>query len=163
MRYYVKQGEREWGVDIERLPKGQLAATLDGVLTEVTILSEAPTLVVAVGGRVMELFSAGPDAVAMRGGADAFHFESAQARALSRSEQAREGAAAREVRAPMPGRVVKVLVSPGDSVEPGAGLLVIEAMKMENELDARSAGVIAGIFVKPGDIVERGALLVSLE
>jgi biotin carboxyl carrier protein len=63
----------------------------------------------------------------------------------------------------MPGRVVKVLVSPGDSVEPGAGLLVIEAMKMENELDARSAGVIAGIFVKPGDIVERGALLVSLE
>jgi biotin carboxyl carrier protein len=163
MRYYVKQGEREWGVDIERLPTGQLAATLDGVLTEVTILSEAPTLVVAVGGRVMELFSAGPFAVAMPGGADPFQFESAQARALSSSERAREGAAAREVRAPMPGRVVKVLVSPGDSVEPGAGLLVIEAMKMENELDARSAGVIAGIFVKPGDIVERGALLVSLE
>jgi biotin carboxyl carrier protein len=163
MRYYVKQGEREWGVDVERLPTGQVAVTLDGVRTEVTILSEAPTLVVAVGGRVMELFSAGPNAVAMPGGAEAFRFESAQARALTSGERTQEGECAREVRAPMPGRVVKVLVSPGDSVEPGTGLLVIEAMKMENELDAKSAGVIAGIFVSPGDIVERGALLVSLE
>jgi biotin carboxyl carrier protein len=162
MRYYVKQGEREWAVDVTRLSGDRLSVTLDGAPTEVTVLAERPTLVVSVGGRVLELFPSGADGVALAGAGAGFRVESGHARALSRSSGEGRAAGAREIRAPMPGRVVKVLVALGDAVSEGSGLLVIEAMKMENELDARAAGTVAGIFVQPGDVVDRGALLVSL-
>ena len=61
--------------------------------------------------------------------------------------------------APMPGKIVKVLVSPGDSVEAGRGLVVMEAMKMENELKATRGGTVQEIKVKEGQAVETGALL----
>ena len=67
------------------------------------------------------------------------------------------------VRAPMPGLVVRVEVAVGDSVGAGAGLVVVEAMKMENELRAPGAGVVAAIHVTPGAPVEKGAPLVTLE
>ena len=63
----------------------------------------------------------------------------------------------------MPGLIVKVLVSVGDSVEPGAPLVVMEAMKMENELRAAGAGVVAAIEVREGQNVESAALLVRFE
>ena len=62
----------------------------------------------------------------------------------------------------MPGRVVKVLVSKGDAVEAGQGLLVLEAMKMENEVKARAAGTVAEVHVAPGAAVEGSAKLVTL-
>jgi len=67
------------------------------------------------------------------------------------------------IRAPMPGLVVRVAVEPGQQVDAGAGLVVVEAMKMENELRAPGAGVVAAVHVAPGQVVERGAALVTLE
>ncbi len=67
-----------------------------------------------------------------------------------------------EVRALMPGRVVEVRVSPGDRVEPGAVLLVLEAMKMQNEIRASSAGVVDRCCVTAGDTVDGGALMLVL-
>lgn len=64
---------------------------------------------------------------------------------------------------PMPGRVVQVLVAPGDEVRKGQGLVIVEAMKMENELKAVRAGRIAAVHVTPGSSVEKGALLLELE
>lgn len=64
--------------------------------------------------------------------------------------------------APMPGLVVRVLVAPGDAVQPGQGLVVMEAMKMENELRASSAGRVVRVPATPGAAVEKGALLVEL-
>jgi len=64
--------------------------------------------------------------------------------------------------APMPGKIVKVLVSEGDAVEAGRGVLVMEAMKMENELKATRAGTIQEIRVKEGQAVEMGALLLVI-
>jgi acetyl/propionyl-CoA carboxylase alpha subunit len=64
--------------------------------------------------------------------------------------------------APMPGLIVRVNVSIGDHVEAGQGLVVMEAMKMENELRATAAGTVSGVQVTPGTAVEKGALLVSL-
>jgi biotin carboxyl carrier protein len=64
--------------------------------------------------------------------------------------------------APMPGKIVKVLVSLGDVVEAGRGLLVMEAMKMENELKAARAGTIEDIKVQEGQAVDMGALLLVI-
>jgi len=63
----------------------------------------------------------------------------------------------------MPGRVVKVHVAAGDVVTVGQPLLVIEAMKMENELKAKLAGTIAEVFVGAGTAVEANAKLLSFE
>jgi biotin carboxyl carrier protein len=74
-------------------------------------------------------------------------------------------AAAGEVRvvAPMPGRIVRVLVKPGDQVEARQGLVVVEAMKMENEIAAAKAGVVKEVAVSAGQSVESGRLLVVIE
>lgn len=67
------------------------------------------------------------------------------------------------VRAPMPGLIVRVNVKVGDEVQAGQGLVVMEAMKMENELRATAAGTVRSVEVSPGTAVEKGALLVALE
>lgn len=64
--------------------------------------------------------------------------------------------------APMPGLVVRVNVQPGDEVQPGQPLVVIEAMKMENELRATTAGRVSAVKVQPGAAVEKGLILVEL-
>ena len=73
------------------------------------------------------------------------------------------GEGPQRVTAPMPGKIVKLLVKPGDRVEPRQGLVVVEAMKMENELRARSAGTVSEVRVAEGSSVEAGAILVILE
>ncbi len=64
--------------------------------------------------------------------------------------------------APMPGLVVRVSVGVGDTVSAGQGLVVVEAMKMENELRASVAGVVTAVLAVPGQAVDKGALLVEL-
>ncbi|HYJ15717.1 MAG TPA: biotin/lipoyl-containing protein [Candidatus Limnocylindria bacterium] len=64
---------------------------------------------------------------------------------------------------PMPGKILAVLVSDGDQVEKGQGLVIVEAMKMENEVHSPIAGEVKEIKVKPGDTVESGALLLIVE
>jgi biotin carboxyl carrier protein len=76
--------------------------------------------------------------------------------------QGRKPAVGGVVKAPMPGLVVRVEVSEGQTVEIGEGLVVVEAMKMENELRASHKGIVEQIHVKAGDRVEKGAPLVSL-
>lgn len=66
------------------------------------------------------------------------------------------------VKALMPGRIVRILVQKGDTVKKGAGLLILEAMKMENEIQAPADGVIEEVFVEVGQAVEGGADLVVL-
>ena len=68
-----------------------------------------------------------------------------------------------ELRAPMPGRIVKVLVEPGDMVSARQGLVVVEAMKMENELRAPKDGRVVDVRVKEGMSVEAGAILITVE
>jgi biotin carboxyl carrier protein len=65
--------------------------------------------------------------------------------------------------APMPGLIVRVNVKAGDKVEAGQGVVVMEAMKMENELRATAPGTVKSVEVSTGTAVEKGALLVVLE
>jgi biotin carboxyl carrier protein len=68
-----------------------------------------------------------------------------------------------EIVASMPGKVVRVLVAEGAEVEAGAGILVVEAMKMQNELKSPRAGVVISVGVAPGDTVNAGDVLAVLE
>jgi len=72
-----------------------------------------------------------------------------------------EGRAA--ILAPMPGKVVRILVAVGDEVEAGRGIIVVEAMKMQNEMKAPRAGRVAAIQVKENDSVVAGAVLAIID
>ena len=89
--------------------------------------------------------------------------DEAMARALALTGGAAGTARARTLKAPMPGLVVKVEVEEGDAVEAGDGLLIVEAMKMENELTAAAAGIVARIAVQAGDAVEKDQVLMEFE
>lgn len=88
---------------------------------------------------------------------------------LSDATQATESAARKapsgptRIQAPMPGKLVRVLVEAGQTIEAAQGLVVIEAMKMENELQAPRAGRVKQVHVREGQAVEAGALLVVVE
>jgi len=68
-----------------------------------------------------------------------------------------------KVLAPMPGRVVRVLVAPGDEVQVRQAVVVVEAMKMENELRSPKAGRVKDVAVTPGALVEAGRVLMVIE
>jgi biotin carboxyl carrier protein len=70
---------------------------------------------------------------------------------------------AHSITAPMPGRVVRVLVAAGDEVAAGQGIIVVEAMKMENELRSPKAGTVKNVSVAPGASVDAGKVLVVIE
>ncbi|MCL4827664.1 MAG: DUF2118 domain-containing protein [Caldilinea sp.] len=67
------------------------------------------------------------------------------------------------ITAPIPGLVVKTLVNPGDQVEEGQPLVILEAMKMENEIRSIRSGVVKSIVASPGQRVEQNAVLIVLE
>ena len=67
------------------------------------------------------------------------------------------------IKTSMPGKVVKVLVEEGQTIEPGAGVIIIEAMKMENEIRCRNGGVVKGIHVSAGQAIEGDVALIEIE
>jgi biotin carboxyl carrier protein len=77
------------------------------------------------------------------------------------SDRHHQGAA--ELRAAMPGKVVRVQTEAGETVEKGAGVVVVEAMKMQNEMKSPREGVVVSVNVKPGDTVNAGDVLFVLE
>ncbi|MHB1022549.1 MAG: acyl-CoA carboxylase biotin carboxyl carrier protein subunit [Acidobacteriaceae bacterium] len=81
----------------------------------------------------------------------------------SRRSHGASGDGPKPIRAPMPGRVVRVLADVGDEVTQHQGIVVIEAMKMQNELKSPKAGKIARIHVSPGDTVQSGDVLAIIE
>jgi biotin carboxyl carrier protein len=83
--------------------------------------------------------------------------------ARSGREELRKKGGVESVDAVMPGKVVRVLVAPADVVQAGQGLVVVEAMKMENEIGAPRAGRVKSVDVSPGQTVETGTRLVVLE
>jgi biotin carboxyl carrier protein len=84
-------------------------------------------------------------------------------RAITRGTRGAAGEGRQIVSAPMPGKVVRVRVKEGDQVEAGAGLVVVEAMKMQNELKAPRAGTVVALKAEPGATVALGDMLVAIE
>lgn len=97
---------------------------------------------------------------------DGHRISVAQRTGLGRRARAAEGsvgAGPQRVTAPMPGKVLRVLVAAGDEVQPRQGLVVVEAMKMENELRAARGGRVKEVAAQEGQSVEAGTVLVVVE
>jgi biotin carboxyl carrier protein len=104
-------------------------------------------------------------AASVAGVATTIEVRTAQAAALAEAIAGGAGAraAGSQLKAPMPGRVVKVLIKVGERVERGAPIVIVEAMKMENEMHAPASGTVQKVHVVEGATVDAGQLLVELE
>ncbi len=115
--------------------------------------------ILANDGRRYPIFGARrKESIFVSVGPASFEFKPAEAAARRRTR----GLAAAEITAPMPGKVLKVLVRDGDLVEAGQPLVVIEAMKMETTLGAESAAMVKHVRVEEGQTVDHGAVLIEL-
>jgi biotin carboxyl carrier protein len=84
-------------------------------------------------------------------------------RRWSRKTGGRGAEGVQTIVSPMPGKVVRVLVGPGDPVEPGQGLVVVEAMKMQNEMKSTRAGKVLTVAAREGATVAAGEILATIE
>ena len=91
-----------------------------------------------------------------------FEVEVRDPRRWNRKSAAGAQGGVQQVSAPMPGKVVRVLVAVGDAVEEGQGIVVVEAMKMQNEMKAARAGKIASLSAKVGATVAAGEVLATI-
>jgi biotin carboxyl carrier protein len=115
--------------------------------------------VLTIDGRRYRVFGARrKDSILVSVGPASFEFKPAEAASRRRAR----GLAAAEIVAPMPGKVLKVLVRDGDLVEAGQAMVVIEAMKMETTLGAESAAMVKHVRVEEGQMVDHGAVLIEL-
>jgi biotin carboxyl carrier protein len=172
MRYFVTLEQspdaKPVAVDLQELPNGALEAKVDGKAVDVDVAAiggPRNQLSVRVDGRIVDLTVEGtpPEfGVSVSGHRAVVRVESERMRAADSAKKGSATGGERVVKSPMPGRVVKVLVAKGDAVQPGQGLLVLEAMKMENEVKSKTAGTVAEVHVTTGSAVEGNAKLITL-
>jgi biotin carboxyl carrier protein len=164
MKIAARVGEHAFEVTVSR-QNGKLLVEIDGQerLVDARKL-EADFYSILVDGKSYEV------SVETRG--SAFHVRHGAAERVvelsdpsrgARQELRSTAGGAENVVSVMPGKVVRVLVAAGDRVERGAGLVVIEAMKMENEIASPKAGLVSAVHVEPGKTVESGATLVVID
>ncbi len=173
MKVEVTLNGRSHTVAVEPLASqpGQVAATIDGRRRVFDVSwSDAGTLSMIEDGVAYEvrLHPRGNGAVGVQIGGTLYETvvdsrggQRSAGRAAAGNTPDGLGAAV-VIKAPMPGRVVRVLVSVGDRVSARQGIVVVEAMKMENELRAPREGTVKEIAVAPGAAVEAGAMLAVL-
>jgi biotin carboxyl carrier protein len=150
-RFTLSLGEKTFEVDARAMEGRTWSLLIDGKSYEVDVEPDPD--------------GSSPDRVVVRLRGSEFPMEVLDERRLRLREAA--GGFAVEgpvtVKAPMPGKVVRCLVAEGDAVEEGAGVIVVEAMKMENELRAPKAGTVAELPVAEGQLVEGGTVLAVIE
>ena len=165
MKYLVQVGEQRLVVDID----GE-GVRLEGepVQAHLADVAGTPVRLVTIGEEVHRVIARRhPERGRYTLWLDGFRYEvealderTRTIRELSRAASGPAGPA--PLVAPMPGLIVRVNVQEGDTVSAGQGLVVMEAMKMENELRSTAAGTVQRILVAPGTAVEKGAVLVEL-
>jgi len=143
------------GRDIE-IDSGQL----DDAVTQV----EPGVFSVLVNGLSYEIrLVETPHGVSAEAGGRLFAVEVHDPRDMSKSSRASIGSGRQNITAPMPGKVIRVLVTAGDSVDVGQGLVVVEAMKMQNEMKAMHAGRVSEVRANAGQTVGAGETLLVIE
>lgn len=167
MRYIVDLNGERHGVALD--PEGVRYERENEVHAELSDIEASPTAIVRIGTEVHRVV------VQKRPGrgkytlwVDGYRFETEALDERTRQIRDVSAASARPtgpapILAPMPGLIVRVSVKVGDKVEAGQGIVVMEAMKMENELRATTAGTVSEVEVAAGAVVEKGAILVVLQ
>ena len=143
--YRVTIGGQVWEVDARRTGAGAYSLLVDGVSYLADVGEQA-------GARVVEV----------RGERHLLQVEEETRHRVRTRAAAPLASSGQTLVAPMPGKVTHVAVTPGDRVKPGDTLLVIEAMKMENEFKAAAPGTVAEVRVAPGQAVNAGDVLVVI-
>jgi biotin carboxyl carrier protein len=173
MKYFVTlPSGRERVVEVVEDEQRRLRVKVDGqpvdARAEVGAVDRVRTgrgaTAIHVDGRSIELWLEGaPPAVGVIADGRRFFakIESERMRIQAAAKPTASGASV--VKSPMPGRVVRVLVAEGDAVEAGTAVVVVEAMKMENELCVERAGTVKRVATSVGSTVEGGAVLIELE
>jgi biotin carboxyl carrier protein len=166
MRYFVTLGAREIPVDVTLSPSGGFDVSVDGRRVDVDAAPAGGALSVRIDGRIVDVVLDGsPPAVAFSalGVSGTATIETDRTRTDALGSAGKSARADQEfIVAPMPGRIVRVLAIVGADVAAGTPMVVIEAMKMENELRATRAGKVTEVLVGAGDAVEGGAKLIRL-
>jgi biotin carboxyl carrier protein len=172
MRYFVNLDGEEHVVDVTEKPGGGYSLALSKAgeeqasrVLEAEVAGKGELTTVQVGGKVIDLVVEGalPKLEIFASGKRAsVTVESARTRAAAAMRGGSSGADEGLITSPMPGKVVKILVKEGDSVSQGNPVIVVEAMKMENELRAPRAGTVAELRVREGAPVEANVVLVVI-
>jgi len=170
-KYFVKslakKGAEAAEVEVEALGDGRYAVTLDGQRSELEslVLPHGAVSMIVDGKSYSVEFDEKGDEVGVLLRGQITRFDVADERKV-RMRAATAGFVAegkQSITAPMPGKIVKVFVKVGDEVKEGQGLVVVEAMKMENELKSPKAGKVTEVQAKEGSTVENGAPLIVVE
>lgn len=167
MSYVATIGDREVTISVEELGGSNYKVAIDGVEHVVDArLITGNLWSVLYGNGSFEVDVAQLPAeeyeVLLHGDCHKFTLMNEQRRAMVRAGG--KGSAGKAMlTSPMPGKVVKLLVGEGQEVGAGQGVIVVEAMKMENELKSAVAGKVKEIFVEEGQVVESGAKLLLVE
>jgi biotin carboxyl carrier protein len=169
MKYFAKFGDREVACEV-RAENGELSVEVDGrrYAADLRHLPRAKSYSLLLDGRSFEFTvdETGESELELSGAAGSFHIEVEDARthaARSKTAAARGASGPRLVKAVMPGIVREVRVEDGASVQKGDPLLILEAMKMQNEIRAEQSGTVTRVHVTAGATVEKGAKLVEIE
>ena len=144
-RYRVSVDDEAWDLDARRTAPGVYSLLIDGVSYMAGVVDRDGACIVEVGGESYEITveEQTRHIIRTRGGAAG-------------------GTGSRTLTAPLPGKISRVAVRPGDAVQAGDTLLVIEAMKMENEFRAAAAGTVAEVRVAAGQAVNAGDVLIVM-
>jgi biotin carboxyl carrier protein len=164
MIYDVNIDGRSYRLDLERAESGWLCR-LDGQEVQIdAVLARPDVLSLRIGNKAYEVKCervAGE--IHLWVGSARFAVEVRDPRSLRGRARAADDQGPRKLTAPMPGKIVRVLVEAGAAVEAGAGVLVVEAMKMQNEIKSPKKGTIQKILVGVGAAVNAGDLLAIVE
>jgi 3-methylcrotonyl-CoA carboxylase alpha subunit len=150
---------REVEIEIVAREGASVRARIDGneVVAALELLADGAAILQIDGRRTRILGARTRNSILVGAGPASFEFALVEGRAGA----SRHGLAAPEVTAPMPGKILKLLVAEGDSVEHGQALAVLEAMKMETTLYAESAAIVKKIRAAVGDMVDHGAVIIE--
>ena len=169
MRYYVNLDPDPAAppitIDVLEMPDGALDVRVEGRRLDVDVVPLGGSLSVRVNGKVVDLTTEGtpPEIGAVASGHRSYvRVESERQRAAEAAKKGGRKEGEGVLKAPMPGRIIKILVEKGDRVEAGQPILVMEAMKMENEIKAKAAATVGEVHVTVGMTVEGSARLVTL-
>jgi glutaconyl-CoA/methylmalonyl-CoA decarboxylase subunit gamma len=175
MKYTVRSGRHKHVVDVSQ-PVEDLSTAgthfevpLDKDILSLEILevdARGDIRRMRVGGRVYHVATAADDAGAVGRvflNGVPYPVEITQVEATRYRPPPAERNVSGDVTASLPGQILSVLVSPGESVRKGQPLIVLEAMKMENEILAPKNGTLQRLHVRPGEVVRGGALLAEID